>query len=126
MGFTVRHRGHGSGSNGRKFEAPGAAVSVSKKRRFEINLEIRHAKKGERRVRAPHAGRHPATRVLLNEFKEEKRRNVMGTILIVILIFLLIGALPTWGYSRSWGPYPSGGIGLVLLIVIVLLLMGRI
>jgi hypothetical protein len=50
----------------------------------------------------------------------------MGTILIVILIILLIGTLPTWGYSRSWGAYPSGGIGLVLLIVIILLLMGRI
>ncbi|HSM75448.1 MAG TPA: DUF3309 family protein [Desulfobacterales bacterium] len=50
----------------------------------------------------------------------------MGTILIVILILLLIGALPTWGYSKSWGVYPSGGIGLVLLIVIILLLMGRI
>jgi hypothetical protein len=50
----------------------------------------------------------------------------MGTILIVILILLLVGALPTWGYSKSWGAYPSGGIGLVLLIVIILLLMGRI
>jgi hypothetical protein len=77
-------------------------------------------------VGAPHAGRHPDRGVLLNEFKEEERRNAMGTILIVILILLLIGALPTWGYSKSWGAYPSGGIGLVLLIVIILLLMGRI
>ncbi len=50
----------------------------------------------------------------------------MGTILIVILILLLIGALPTWSYSRSWGAYPSGGIGLVFLIVLILLLLGRI
>jgi hypothetical protein len=50
---------------------------------------------------------------------------VLGTILIVILILLLIGALPTWGHSRSWGYFPSGGLGLVLLIVIVLLLLGR-
>lgn len=50
----------------------------------------------------------------------------MGTILIVILILLLIGALPTWGYSKSWGVYPSGGIGLILLILIILLLTGRI
>jgi len=64
--------------------------------------------------------------VLLNEFKERGKGNAMGTILIVILILLLIGALPTWGHSKSWGPYPSGGIGLVLLIVIILLLMGRI
>ncbi|RPJ42940.1 MAG: DUF3309 domain-containing protein [Deltaproteobacteria bacterium] len=51
---------------------------------------------------------------------------MMGTILIIILVLLLIGALPTWGHSRSWGPYPSGGIGLILLIIIVLFLMGRI
>ncbi len=50
----------------------------------------------------------------------------MGTILLIILILLLIGALPTWPYSSGWGYYPSGGIGLVLLIIIVLLLVGRI
>jgi hypothetical protein len=50
----------------------------------------------------------------------------MGTILIVILILILVGALPTWPHSKSWGPYPSGGLGLVLLIVIILVLMGRI
>jgi hypothetical protein len=50
----------------------------------------------------------------------------IGTILLIILILLLIGAIPTWPHSRSWGYYPSGGIGIVLVIVIVLLLMGRI
>ena len=50
----------------------------------------------------------------------------MGIILIVILVIVLIGVLPTWGHSRSWGPYPSGGIGLILLIIIVLLVLGRI
>lgn len=50
----------------------------------------------------------------------------MGTILIVILIIVLVGALPTWPHSKKWGYYPSGGIGLVLLIVLILLLMGRI
>ncbi len=50
----------------------------------------------------------------------------MGTILLIILILMLIGALPTWGYSRSWGRGPSGILGVVLVIVIVLLLMGRI
>ncbi len=50
----------------------------------------------------------------------------MTTILIVILILLLIGAAPAWPYSRSWGYYPSGGLGLILLIIIILLLMGRI
>jgi hypothetical protein len=57
---------------------------------------------------------------------EEKRRKNMGTILIVILILVLVGALPTWPHSRSWGYYPSGGLGLILLILIILLLMGRI
>ena len=49
----------------------------------------------------------------------------MSTILIIILILLLIGALPTWPYSGGWGYYPSGGLGLVVLIVVILLLMGR-
>jgi hypothetical protein len=49
----------------------------------------------------------------------------MYTILLVVLILLLLGALPTWPYSRSWGYYPSGGLGLVVIIVIVLLLAGR-
>ena len=50
----------------------------------------------------------------------------MGTILLIILIILLLGALPTWPYSSGWGYYPSGGLGLLLLIVIVLLIVGRI
>lgn len=49
----------------------------------------------------------------------------MGTILLVILIVILVGALPTWPYSGGWGYYPSGGLGLVVLILVVLLLMGR-
>lgn len=50
----------------------------------------------------------------------------MGTILLIILILLVIGALPAWPYSRRWGYYPSGGLGLILVILIILLLMGRI
>ncbi len=50
----------------------------------------------------------------------------MGTLLLIILILLLVGALPTWPYSAGWGYYPSGGLGLILIIFIVLLLMGRI
>jgi hypothetical protein len=49
----------------------------------------------------------------------------MYTILVVILVLLLLGALPTWPYSRSWGYYPSGGLGLIVIVVIVLLLAGR-
>jgi hypothetical protein len=48
----------------------------------------------------------------------------MGLILLVIVIVLLVGALPTWGHSRSWGFFPSGGLGLVLLILLVLVLLG--
>jgi len=51
---------------------------------------------------------------------------MLGTILIVILILALLGVLPRWSHSRSWGYFPSGGIGLVLLIVVVLLVLGRI
>jgi Protein of unknown function (DUF3309) len=51
---------------------------------------------------------------------------MLGTILLIILILILLGALPTWPYSSGWGYYPSGGLGLIVVIVIVLLLMGRI
>ncbi|HXO87780.1 MAG TPA: DUF3309 domain-containing protein [Candidatus Acidoferrales bacterium] len=50
---------------------------------------------------------------------------MLGTILIVLLIFALLGALPRWPHSRSWGYYPTGGLGLVLLIIVVLVLLGR-
>jgi hypothetical protein len=50
----------------------------------------------------------------------------LGTILLIVLVLLLVGAIPAWPHSRSWGYAPSGGLGLVLIIVLVLLLMGRI
>jgi hypothetical protein len=50
----------------------------------------------------------------------------LGTILLIVLILILIGALPAWPHSRSWGYWPSGGLGVVVLVVIILLLMGRI
>lgn len=50
----------------------------------------------------------------------------LGTILLIILVLMLIGALPAWPHSRSWGYGPTGGLGLVLVVVIVLLVMGRI
>lgn len=49
----------------------------------------------------------------------------LGTILLIILVLMLVGAIPTWPHSRSWGYGPSGGLGLVLIIVVILLLMGR-
>ena len=51
---------------------------------------------------------------------------MLSTILIVVLILLLVGALPTWPYSDGWGYYPGGGLGLILIIVLVLALTGRI
>ena len=51
---------------------------------------------------------------------------MLTTVLIIVLLLVLIGALPAWPHSRGWGYYPSGGIGLVLLVLIILLLMGRI
>jgi len=51
---------------------------------------------------------------------------MLGTVLIVVIILMLIGALPTWPHSKQWGYYPSGGLGLILLIVIILLVLGRI
>jgi Protein of unknown function (DUF3309) len=51
---------------------------------------------------------------------------MLGTILIIILILVLVGAIPNWGYSRGWGYGPSGIVGVILIVVVVLLLMGRI
>ncbi|MGZ9127384.1 MAG: DUF3309 family protein [Candidatus Binatia bacterium] len=50
----------------------------------------------------------------------------MGAVLIIVLILLLLGTLPSWPYSSGWGYYPSGGLGLVLIIIIILVLMGRV
>ena len=50
----------------------------------------------------------------------------LGTILLIVLILILVGALPTWPYSSGWGYYPSGGVGLILVILLILVLMGRI
>jgi hypothetical protein len=51
---------------------------------------------------------------------------MLGTILIVVIVLLLLGALPTWAHSRQWGYAPSGGLGLILLILLILMLVGRI
>lgn len=50
----------------------------------------------------------------------------LGTILLIVLVLLLVGALPTWNHSANWGYFPSGGIGLIVLILVILLLSGRI
>lgn len=55
-----------------------------------------------------------------------KKENIMGTILLIILILVLVGALPTWSHSRSWGYGPSGITGLIVLVLIIMLITGRI
>jgi uncharacterized protein DUF3309 len=50
---------------------------------------------------------------------------MIGTVLLIVLILLLLGAFPTWSHSRNWGYYPSGGVGLILVIVVILLVSGR-
>ena len=50
----------------------------------------------------------------------------LSTILLIVLILILVGALPTWSHSREWGYFPSGGAGLVVIVLVILLLMGRI
>ncbi len=55
----------------------------------------------------------------------KKERTMLGTVLVVILILALIGALPRWGHSREWGYAPTGGVGLVLVVIVVLVLLGR-
>lgn len=50
---------------------------------------------------------------------------MLGTILLIVLVLLLLGSLPAWPHSRSWGYYPSGGLGLVVIIILILVLMGR-
>jgi hypothetical protein len=70
----------------------------------------------------------PSGRLFACAFPKGNRgaTNMLSTILIIILILLLIGALPTWPYSSGWGYYPGGGLGLILIIVIILVLLGRI
>jgi hypothetical protein len=67
----------------------------------------------------------PKWKIIPNSKTERKTMSV-GTILLVLLILMLVGAFPTWPHSKSWGYYPSGGLGLLVVILLVLLLLGRI
>jgi Protein of unknown function (DUF3309) len=73
------------------------------------------------------ARRQPGRHQLWQDWQKNKfeLRGLMYTILLVVLILMLLGALPAWPYSRSWGYYPSGGLGLIVVVVLVLLLAGR-
>jgi len=61
----------------------------------------------------------------LTKFATGRKEAVMGTILLILLVLFFVGALPTWSYSSNWGYVPSGGLGLVLVILLVLVLTGR-
>ena len=63
---------------------------------------------------------------LTAQLKHRNTATTLGTVLLIVLILILLGVLPTWPYSREWGYAPSGGLGLLLLIVLVLVLIGRI
>ena len=76
-------------------------------------LNFKRGKQRSRPIRQ--AGSHSDT----------ERQIMIGTVLLVLLILLLLGALPTWPHSRSWGYYPSGGLGLVVIILLILVLTGR-
>jgi len=67
----------------------------------------------------------PNIRATTHGIEKQENEVTMYTILLIILILLLIGALPTWPYSSGWGYYPSGGLGVILLIILVLMLLGR-
>ena len=67
----------------------------------------------------------PNIRATTHGIEKQENEVAMYTILLIILILLLIGALPTWPYSSGWGYYPSGGLGVILLIILVLMLLGR-
>ena len=80
--------------------------------------------------RLPGARNKTASSVLNPGFnpklKDRTLAMTLGTVLLILLILLLVGALPTWPHSREWGYVPSGGLGLVLLVLLILVLMGRV
>ena len=63
---------------------------------------------------------------LANYYQFKEKHMSLGTLLLIVLVLLLIGVIPTWSHSRNWGYGPSGGLGLVVIVIVVLLLMGRI
>jgi hypothetical protein len=92
---------------------------------YLVNLSDRHTYGSYNRVVA--ARRLLASRVQQAYPRDEFAggEDMLSTVLIVVLVLALIGALPTWPYSSGWGYYPSGGLGIVVLVVLVLLLTGR-
>jgi len=90
---------------------------------LDQGLRLRFRRRGLRRL-AVFARRAAGNTQGLGQVTGKEKN--MGTLLIIILVLVVVGALPTWPHSRSWGYYPSSGLGLILLILIILLLLGRI
>lgn len=91
--------------------------------RGPVHFHWHYARADASHINDPGVGLAPVTRCQVTF--PAQRSESMSTILLIILVLLLIGALPTWPYSTGWGYYPSGGLGLILVIVLVLVLMGR-
>jgi len=68
---------------------------------------------------------HEEIQIFCGRVNNHKEHIMLGTILLIVLILMLIGAIPTWPHSKNWGYGPSGGLGLIVIILIVLLLLGR-
>jgi hypothetical protein len=70
---------------------------------------------------------NPATAGLVDRMRKKHNKSMsIGTILLVVIVLLLLGAIPTWPHSRNWGYFPSGALGLILVILIILLVLGKI
>jgi len=96
--------------------------------RRTIRKNIRHGKDCPAKgwIKLPKGPAAPSPRGGTTQIQiRNKDRFMLGTILIVVLVLMLIGVLPTWGHSRSWGYLPSGSVGLILLILLVLVVTGR-
>jgi hypothetical protein len=111
---------------------PAAATPIPvnpKKRRHECDYKKIEANVASFRLLKEESHRSTTARFFYANKSEDAAKYVlcvMSTILLIILILLLIGALPAWPYSRGWSYYPSGGLGLILLIVVILALLGTI
>src|ERR1035437_1072544 len=97
----------------------GACCPVPKRTSASMGPPVKQSEDWGRRAETSSTGG-------LRQHTVRRHQMTLGTILLIVVVLMLIGAIPSWPHSRSWGYGPSGGIGLVLVILIVLLLMGRI
>jgi hypothetical protein len=91
-----------------------------------LPLQAENYEPAERHDQSARLERQSGPPVIAQGVEDLGGTRVLGTILLIVLVLLLLGALPTWPHSANWGYYPSGGVGLLLVILIVLLVAGRI